>query len=239
MKKFAISILLLTFVVLSNTLCGQCPPIRGRFSSTYITDLSALYPRVMWLMPSQHRVMLSNGKGKAVFLLPISLIYSTMSNKFPAPSEVLSGRVPRYELIASDVFAQLVENVATLAQSRYEHAQSVAVLGQLTAKMTVFDLLAKNVATLDKLPQMVSSLAEVVDDLCDRVKFQQPQIIVPLPRAAEVIGIHAQTLRHKIAAGLYPSISVEGSPRRFMTQEQIFDVLKRRAQRSGKMRRNG
>ena len=228
MKKFAISILLLTFAVFCNTKCGQCPPIRGRFSSKYTTDLSALYPRAMWLMPSLHLVMQNNGKGKAVFLLPVIVQFTKMSNKFPAPSEVLSGRVPRYELIASDAFAQLVENVATHAENVATHAENVATLAENVAT------LAENVATLAKLPTMVSSLAEVVDDLCDRVKFQQSQIIVPLPRAAEVIGIHAQTLRHKIAAGLYPSISVEGSPRRFMTQEQIFDVLKLRAQRSAK-----
>lgn len=184
MKKFAISILLLTFAVLSNTLCGQCPPIRGRFSSTYTTDLSALYPRVMWLMPSQHRVMLSNGKGKAVFLLPISLIYSTMSNKIPAPSEVLSGRVPRYELIASDVFPELLAQVNAL-----------------------------------------SNVPELLAELLDRVKFSQSQVVVSLPRAAELLGYNVATVRAKVRAGLLPSIAVDNSPRRCMTLAQIYDVI--------------
>lgn len=188
MKKFAISILLLTFVLFNNTTCGQCPPIRGRFSSTYITDLSALYPRAMWLMPSRHVVMLNSGKGKAVFLLPTLVqFYYKMSNKFPAPSEVLSGRVPRYELIASDVFPELLARVNAL-----------------------------------------SNVPELLAELLDRVKFSQSQIIVPLPRAAELLGYNVATVRAKVRAGLLPSIAVDNSPRRCMTLAQIYDVIQRK-----------
>ena len=187
MKKFAISILLLTFAVLSNSTCGQCPPIRGRFSSTYITDLSALYPRVMWLMPSQHVNLLDNGKGKAVFLCLQCQKIHKMSNKFPAPSEVLSGRVPRYELIASDVFPELLAQVNAL-----------------------------------------SNVPELLAELLDRVKFSQSQVVVSLPRAAELLGYNVATVRAKVRAGLLPSIAVDNSPRRCMTLAQIYDVIQRK-----------
>lgn len=194
MKKFAISILLLTFAVFSYTSGAQCPPIRGRFSSKYTTDLSALYPRAMWLMPSRSDVELNNGKGKAVFLLPV-IVQSTskMSNKVPAPSAVLSGSVPRYELIASDALAELMAQVNALSS--------------------------------------LSNVPELLTDLLDRVKFQQSQTIYTLPRAAEILGLHAQTVREKVRTGLLPSVAVEGSPRRFITQAQLYDVIKRRAAR--------
>lgn len=187
MKKFAISILLLTFVSLDYFTCGQCPPIRGRFSSAYTTDLSALYPRVMWLMPSRHVKLSSNGKGKAVFLLPNCLKFHKMSNKFPAPSEVLSGRVPRYELIASDVFPELLAQVNAL-----------------------------------------SNVPELLAELLDRVKFSQSQVVVSLPRAAELLGYNVATVRAKVRAGLLPSIAVDNSPRRCMTLAQIYDVIQRK-----------
>lgn len=187
MKKFAISILLLTFAVFSNTTCGQCPPIRGRFSSKYTTDLSALYPRAMWLMPSRHVVMLNSGKGKAVFSFAYVSNYNKMSNKFPAPSEVLSGRVPRYELIASDVFPELLAQVNAL-----------------------------------------SNVPELLAELLDRVKFSQSQVVVSLPRAAELLGYNVATVRAKVRAGLLPSIAVDNSPRRCMTLAQIYDVIQRK-----------
>ena len=193
MKKFAISILLLTFVMFSYTSGAQCPPICGRFSSKYTTDLSALYPRARWLMPSRHLVMQNSGKGKAVILLPIIVQFTKMSNKFPAPSEVLSGRVPRYELIASDVIPDLLAQVNAL-----------------------------------------SNVPHLLAELLDRVKFSQSQIIVPLPRAAELLGYNAATVRAKVRAGLLPSVAVDGSPRRCMTLAQIYDVIQARKTKSRK-----